>query len=299
MTLFTVLDTLNKISAPFVPFMTEAVYQNIVRAVDASAPESVHMCAFPKMDESFVDADLEANMEKVLEIVVGGRAARNLASMKNRQPLAAMYVQGDPMPAGYAAIVAEELNVNEVKFVEDASSLISYRVKPQLKTLGPRYGKVLPAINAYLAQDGVGDKVVETLNSGKAFEAEIGGIPVILEREDVLIETVQKEGFVSNSDSGVTVVLDTRLTPALIEEGFVREIVSKVQTMRKEADFEVTDHIFITYAADAKVTGIFTAHGSEIASDTLADGITAAAPAGYVKEWDINGEKVTLGVQKA
>ncbi len=298
MTLFTVLETLARLSAPFTPFMAEEIYQNLVRSVDKAAPESVHLTDYPQADLSFVDKDLEVNMERVLDIVVLGRAARNTAVIKNRQPIACMYVQGEALPAGYVAIIAEELNVKEVRFVADASSFVSYRAKPQLKTLGPRYGKVLPKIGAYLAGEGIGDEVVAAHNAGKAYSFSVEGVDVSLEKDDVLIEPMQKAGFVTVTERELSVVLDTNLTPALIEEGFVRELTSKVQTMRKEAGFDVTDHIALTYSGSAVVAGVFQKFGAEIASDTLADAVENTAPKGYVKEWDVNGETVTLGVEK-
>ncbi|MDL2234754.1 isoleucine--tRNA ligase [Christensenellaceae bacterium OttesenSCG-928-L17] len=298
MTLYTVLEVLNRLSAPFVPFMTEQIYQNIVRSVQSDALISVHLCDYPEADASFIDTALEKHMEDTLKIVVLGRAARNTAAMKNRQPLACMYVQGDALPEGYVRILREELNVKDVRFVADASSFVSYRAKPQLKTLGPRYGKVLPAINEYLAKEGVGDLVVEAHNAGNAYRFEVSGVEVSLERDDVLIEPMQKQGFVSVTENGLSVVLDTNLTPELVDEGFVRELVSKIQTMRKEAGFDVTDHIALTYECGARMQDIFARFGEEIAGDTLSDTITAATPAGFVKEWDINGEAVTLGVEK-
>ncbi|MEL7602792.1 MAG: isoleucine--tRNA ligase [Bacillota bacterium] len=298
MTLYTVLETLTRLSAPFIPFMAEEIYQNLVRSVDKSVPESVHLADYPVCDASFIDADLEENMERVLDIVVLGRAARNTAAIKNRQPIGCMYVQGEALPAGYVSIIAEELNVKEVRFVADASSFVSYRAKPQLKTLGPRYGKLLPKINAYLAGAGVGDAVVAAHNAGGAYEFELEGTAVSLERDDVLVEPVQKEGFVTVTERELSVVLDTNLTPALIEEGFVREITSKVQTMRKEAGFDVTDHIALTYQANERVSAIFARFCADIGADTLADSVAASAPQGYVKEWDINGETVTMGVVK-
>ncbi|HWR22589.1 MAG TPA: isoleucine--tRNA ligase [Feifaniaceae bacterium] len=298
MTLFTALETLTRLSAPFTPFMAEEIYQNLVRSVNKAAPESVHLTDYPEADPSFVDKDLEENMERVLDIVVLGRAARSTAAIKNRQPIACMYVQGNALPAGYTAIVAEELNVKEVRFVADASSFVSYRAKPQLKTLGPRYGKALPRINAYLAGEGIGDEVVAAHNAGKAYTFSVDGVDVSLEKDDVLIEPMQKAGFVTVTERELSVVLDTNLSPALIEEGFVRELTSKVQTMRKEAGFDVTDHISLTYAGSSVVETVFRKFGAEIAGDTLADAVNNAAPKGYVKEWDVNGEAVTLGVEK-
>ena len=298
MTLYTVLKTMALISAPFTPFMSETMYQNMVRTVDKSAPESIHLCDWPKKDESFIDPELEANMAAVLDIVVLGRSARNAANIKNRQPVASMYVQGKALPDMYVSIIADELNVKEVRFVDDASSFISYRVKPQLKTLGPRYGKLLPKINQYLAGEGVGNAVVAAHNRGESYKFDIDGTEISLAAEDVLVSTEENAGFVTVTEHDLSVVLDTNLTPELIEEGFVREIVSKVQTMRKEAGFEVTDHIVLSHHGNSLIEGIFARHGAEIAADTLADSIKLGS-AGYVKDWEINGESVTLGVEKS
>ena len=298
MTLYTVLKTMALISAPFTPFMSETMYQNMVRTVDKSAPESIHLCDWPKKDESFIDPELEANMAAVLDIVVLGRSARNAANIKNRQPVASMYVQGKALPDMYVSIIADELNVKEVKFVDDASSFISYQVKPQLKTLGPRYGKLLPKINQYLAGEGVGNAVVAAHNRGESYKFDIDGTEISLAAEDVLVSTEENAGFVTVTEHDLSVVLDTNLTPELIEEGFVREIVSKVQTMRKEAGFEVTDHIVLSHHGNSLIEGIFARHGAEIAADTLADSIKLGS-AGYVKDWEINGESVTLGVEKS
>ncbi len=298
MTLYTVLRTMALISAPFTPFMSETMYQNMVRTVDKSAPESIHLCDWPKKDESFVDPELEANMAAVLDIVVLGRSARNAANIKNRQPVASMYVQGKALPDMYVSIIADELNVKEVRFVDDASSFISYRVKPQLKTLGPRYGKLLPKINQYMAGEGIGNAVVAAHNRGESYKFDIDGTEIALSAEDVLVSTEENAGFVTVTEHDLSVVLDTNLTPELIEEGFVREIVSKVQTMRKEAGFEVTDHIVLSHHGNSLIEGIFARHGAEIAADTLADSIKPGA-SGYVKDWEINGESVTLGVEKS
>ena len=298
MTLYTVLKTMALISAPFTPFMSETMYQNMVRTVDKSAPESIHLCDWPHKDESFIDPELEANMAAVLDIVVLGRSARNAANIKNRQPVASMYVQGKALPDMYVSIIADELNVKEVRFVDDASSFISYRVKPQLKTLGPRYGKLLPKINQYLAGEGVGNAVVAAHNRGESYNFDIDGTEISLAAEDVLVSTEENAGFVTVTEHDLSVVLDTNLTPELIEEGFVREIVSKVQTMRKEAGFEVTDHIVLSHHGNSLIESIFAKHGAEIAADTLADYIKLGS-AGYVKDWEINGESVTLGVEKS
>ena len=298
MTLYTALRTMAHLCAPYTPFLSEQIYQNIVRGVDPAAPESVHLCDFPAADESLIDAALERDMDAALEIVVLGRSARNQAARKNRQPLARMFVQGKRLGGMFVAIIADELNVKAVEFVEDASAFISYKAKPQLKTLGPRYGKILPKINAFLQGEGVGDLVVAAHKRGAPYECELEGVMVSLSPEDVLVEPVQKAGFVSESERELSVVLDTNLTPALIDEGFVRELVSKVQTMRREADFQVTDHIVITYAGSPRIAEIFARFKKEIAADTLADAIAQTVPAGFVKEWDVNGESVTLGVAR-
>ena len=297
MTLYTVLKELTLVSAPFVPFVSEAIYQNLVRKVETDAPLSVHLCDFPAADESLIDADLEKNMEEVLDIVTLGRAARNNAAMKIRQPLAAMYVQGEPLDEGYCTIVAEELNVKAVSFVDDASSFISYAVKPQLRTLGPKYGKLLGAIRNKMAEPGAGDAIVNAIKADGRFCFDVNGEPVELTEADVLITAVKKEGLVSETDGQVTVVLDTNLTPELIELGFVRELTSKLQTMRKEAGFEVADHIRIGYSGSDKVKAVFEKYAADIAADTLADGVSDAL-SGYEKDWDINGEAVRLSVER-
>lgn len=299
MTLYTALETLSRLTAPFTPFMAEAIYQNIVRSVDTGAPESVHLCEFPHCDEKAIDTELEAAMDNILNIVTLGRAARNLANIKNRQPLAEMFVQGiAELPKLYTDIIEGELNVKAVRYVNDASAFITYRVKPQLKLLGPRYGKLVPKINVFLQQDGKGNEVVAAHAEGRLYEFELEGTPISLSKEDVIVDTVKREGFASVSDKGVTVVLNTTLTPELIEEGFVRELVSKLQTMRKEADFEVTDNISITLTGSEKVCEVAKKHENTIKLDTLALSIEITAPIGYVKAWDINGEQVELGVKK-
>ena len=297
MTLYTVLKELTLVCAPFVPFMAESIYQNMVRRVETDAPISVHLCDFPVADESLIDGDLEKNMEEVLGIVTLGRAARNNAAMKIRQPLSAMYVQGEPLSEGYRTIIAEELNVKEVSFVDDASSFISYAVKPQLRTLGPKYGKLLGAIRNKMAEPGAGDEIVNAIKASGKYAFDANGQTVELTEDDVLVTAVKKEGLVSETDGQVTVVLDTNLTPELIELGFVRELTSKVQTMRKEAGFEVADHIRIGYQGSEKVKAVFEKYARDIADDTLADGVSADL-SGYEKDWDVNGEAVRLSVEK-
>ena len=299
MTLFTALDTLAKLTAPFTPFIAEEIYQNLVRTVDSSAPESVHLCTFPVCDESYIDKELEACMKNVLDVVTLGRAARNLANIKNRQPLAEMFVQGmDELPEMYNEVITNELNVKAINYVKDASAFISYRVKPQLKLLGPRYGKILPKINAYLQQDGIGNAVVAAHARGNSYEFELEGTTVSLGEQDVLVDTLKKDGFASMSGNGITVVLNTLLNEELLSEGFVREIVSKIQTMRKEAGFEVTDTISITVEGSEKLRSIIGKYSSSICTDTLAKRIAIGKPIGYIKSWDINGEAVMLGVEK-
>src|SRR5699024_11005955 len=240
MTLYTALVTTAKTAAPMIPFMTEEIYQNIVRSVDAEAPESIHLCDFPSVQEAWIDKELEANMDQALELVVMGRACRNTANIKNRQPAARMFVKADfELPVFYQEIVREELNVKDVKFIQDVRAFTSYIFKPQLKTVGPKYGKLLGGIKAAL--DAVdGNAAMDEVNATGALKLDVNGQEITLFKEDLLIDTAQMEGYVSEDNNGITVVLDTNLTPELLEEGFVREIISKVQTMRKEADFEVT-----------------------------------------------------------
>ena len=298
MTLFTALKTLALVTAPFLPFMSESIYQNIVRTVDPAAPLSVHLCDFPACDESFIDAALEENMERVLDIVTLGRSARADAGQKIRQPLPRLYVQGAPLAEGFARIVAEELNVKAVECVADATSLLSYQVKPQLRTLGPRYGKLLGAIGKHLSADGVGDAVVAAIRGAGVYRFTVDGTEVELSEGDVLVSTQQKAGLVSASDHGLTVVLDTNLTEELIDEGVARELVSKLQTMRKEAGYNVTDRINIGYVASGRAEKVL--QGGAVKADVLCDKIESGVEGcDYVKEWDVNGEKVTLGVKKA
>ena len=298
MTLYTALVTVSKAAAPMIPFMTEEIYQNLVRSIDKDAPESIHLCMFPEVNESQIDAELEQNMDNVLKLVVMGRACRNASNIKNRQPIGQMFVKaGFELPEFYQEIVADELNVKNVKFTEDVRDFTSYSFKPQLKTVGPKYGKLLGGIKAAL--DSVdGNAAMDEVNATGSLKLDVNGQEITLFREDLLIETAQIEGFVSENDNGITVVLDTNLTPELLEEGFVREIISKVQTMRKEADFEVMDRIRVTYAGSEKAEGIFAKYGSQIAGEVLANEVAKAEPTGYVKEWKINGEAVTMGVEK-
>ena len=296
MTLYTVLYELCKLCAPYVPFMTEEIYQNLVRTNDTSAPESIHFCDFPAYNADFVDEKLEANMELVLKLVVAGRAARNTANSKNRQPLAKMYAQAPTaLDTEYFDIVLEELNVKELEFVDSVDALVAYKFKPQLRTLGPKYGKILGKISAFLATCDTA-AAMEKLNADDLFTFEIDGAPVALSKEDLLIETVQKEGLYSETDRDVTVILDTNLTPELVEEGFVREIISKIQTMRKEADFDVQNHIKLFAEGSDKVVEIIANNKEEIMAETLCDGIEACT--GYTKDWNINGEAVTIIIDR-
>ncbi len=298
MTLYTALVTISKTAAPMIPFMTEDIYQNLVRSVDASAPESIHLCDFPTADESVIDKDLEAAMEEVLDIVVMGRAARNAANIKNRQPIANMFVKAEnALDTMYQEIIADELNVKKVTFTDDVRDFTSYTFKPQLKTVGPKYGKQLGGIKQYLAQVD-GNEAMDALNAEGRITFDVNGAAVILSRDDLLIDMAQKEGYVSQADNNITVVLDTNLTEELIEEGFVREIISKIQTMRKEADFEVTDKIVIYVSGNEKVSKIVEANTENIMNDVMANDIKVGEIAGYSKEWNINGETVTIGVEK-
>ena len=298
MTLYHALVTIAKTAAPMIPFMTEDIYQNLVRSVDKDAPESIHLCDFPTVNEAWIDKDLEADMKELLEIVVLGRACRNTANIKNRQPIGTMYVKAEKkMSEFYTDIIADELNVKEVKFADDVESFISYSFKPQLRTVGPKYGKLLGGIRQALT-DINGTAAMNELRTNGVLKLDINGNDVELTEEDLLIETAQTEGYVSESDGETSVVLDTNLTPELIEEGFVREIISKIQTMRKEADFEVMDRIKVTYEGSEKAEAVFEKNNTLIAGEVLADEVVKAQPDGYVKEWKINGEAVTMGVEK-
>ncbi len=298
MTLYTVLVTLSKAAAPFVPYMTEEIYQNLVVNFDKNAEESVHLTLFPECNEEMIDKDLEKNMDTVLEIVVNGRAARNSANIKNRQPIGVMYVKsGDVLPEMYVNIIADELNVKKVEFTTSTDGLTGYSMKPQLRTLGPKYGKLLPKIKEYLA-NADGSEIVPKLRNGEKFVFDIDGTEVELTESDVLVETVEKSGFVTESDARLAVVLDTNLTPELIEEGFVREIVSKVQTMRKEAGFEVVDRIRLGCKGNDKIAEILTRNEDSIKKDVLANEFVNGTLSGYEKQWSINGEDVTLSVEK-
>ena len=298
MTLYHALVTIAKTAAPMIPFMTEDMYQNLVRSVDKDAAESIHLCDFPTVNEAWIDKDLEADMKELLEIVVLGRACRNTANIKNRQPIGTMYVKAEKkMGEFYTDIIADELNVKEVKFADDVESFISYSFKPQLRTVGPKYGKLLGGIKQALT-DIDGTAAMNELRTNGVLKLDINGNDVELTEEDLLIETAQTEGYVSESDGETSVVLDTNLTPELIEEGFVREIISKIQTMRKEAGFEVMDKITVYADGNDKIQEVMKAHEDEIKSEVLADEMVLGETDGYVKEWNINKEAVTMGVKK-
>ena len=298
MTLYTALVTLSKLAAPMIPFMTEQIYQNLVRNVDKSAPESIHLCDYPQVNEQLIDKKLEVDMDEVLDIVVLGRAARNEANIKNRQPIADMYVKSDNvLDKFYTDIIKDELNVKQVSFRDDVEDFVNYTFKPQLKTVGPKYGKQLGKIKEALAHLD-GPAAMKKLKSDGALEFDFDGEKISLTMDDLLIETAKSENFVSQEDNQLTVVLDIRLTPELIEEGFVREVISKVQTMRKEAGFEVTDHIILSQSDNDKLAEIIKANVDQVKSETLADDIVFGSVSGYNKHWNLNGESVLLGVEK-
>ncbi|MBR4768463.1 MAG: class I tRNA ligase family protein, partial [Lachnospiraceae bacterium] len=298
MTLYTALKAVTLVSAPFIPFMTEQIYQNVIRPVEKDAPESVHLADYPAFDESMIDEALEKEMDLVLKLVVMGRAARNAAAIKNRQPLKKMFVRAPFVVSERCHdIITDELNVKEIEFTDDVSSFTTYTFKPQLRTVGPKYGKMLGSIrNALSALDGnaamnelkANGRIVLTMAEGTAE----------LTEEDLLIEMTEQPGYVTESDQLVTVVLDTNLDAGLIDEGYVREIISKVQTMRKEADFVVTDHIRITFESAGSLARIFREYGEEIKKETLGESIENVSPKGYVKEWDVNGEECRIGVER-
>ena len=298
MTLYTALITLSKISAPMIPFMTEEIYQNLVRSVDKSAPESIHLTDFPKVNEEFIDKDLEVSMDEVLDIVVLGRAARNSANIKNRQPIGNMYVKAENVLSPfYVEIIEDELNVKAVEFKDDVEEFVSYSFKPQLKTVGPKYGKLLNKIREALANLD-GHKAMQELNTDGALNFDFDGEKVVLGRDDLLIETAKNDNFVTEADNKVTVVLDIRLDDALLEEGFVRELISKIQTMRKEAGFEVVDHIVLSQSGNDRIAEIIKKNEAVIKNDTLADEIIYNNVEGYTKDWNLNGEHTSLGVSK-
>ena len=298
MTLYTALVTVSKAAAPMIPFMTEDIYRNLVCSIDENAPESVHLCDFPTADAKMVDKELEKNMDAVLKIVVMGRACRNGANIKNRQPIASMFVKAPfELPEFFQEIIEEELNVKKVTFTEDVSSFTDYAFKPQLRTVGPKYGKYLGKIQQALKELD-GNRAMEELKKNGSITLDSVNADVVLCEEDLLITMTQQEGYVTEGDNEVTVVLDTNLTQELIEEGFVRELISKIQTMRKEAGFEVMDKIVVSYHAEDKIAAIFENYGGQIQSEVLAERIDGTQLKGYQKEWNINGEHVVLSVQK-
>ena len=298
MTLYTALVTISKAAAPMIPFMTEDIYQNLVCTIDKSAPESIHLCDFPAVCEDMIDKKLEEDMEDLLDIVVMGRACRNASNTKNRQPIGKMYVKAEfELSKFYTDIIADELNVKEVVFTDDVREFTSYTFKPQLKTVGPKYGKQLGEIKNVLSSLD-GNAAMDELNANRELKFDLPSGEVVLTKDDLLIDMAQMEGYVSESDNKITVVLDTNLTPELIEEGFVREIISKIQTMRKEADFEVMDKIKVYVNGNDKISGIMTKNKTQILSEVMAEDMITGSTEGYTKEWNINGEDVTLGVQK-
>ncbi len=298
MTLYTALVTICKAAAPMVPFITEDIYRNLVCGIDKSAPESIHLCDFPKVKTEWIDKDLEKNMDEVLRIVVMGRACRNAANIKNRQPIADMFVKAPYKLDGYYQdIIRDELNVKAVSFTDDVRSFTTYSFKPQLKTVGPKYGKSLNGIRTYLAEVD-GNAAMDELKEKGSLTFDVNGVSVVLSEEDLLIDMAQTEGYVSDGDNEITVVLDTKLTPELIEEGFIREIISKIQTMRKEADFEVMDKIVVYCQGNDKIAELLTSHREAIQSEVLALEVRIGETKGYVKDWSINGEEVTLGVER-
>ena len=298
MTLYTALVTLSKTAAPMIPFMTEEIYQNLVRSIDPDAPESIHLCDFPEVQEAYIDKELESKMDEVLKVVVMGRAARNAANIKNRQPIANMFVKApEELPEFYKEIIEEELNVKNVTFTDDVREFTSYTFKPQLKTVGPKYGKLLGNIKKALSEID-GNQAMDTLNEAGVLTFDFDGGHVELSKEDLLIDTAQTEGYVTEGDNTVTVVLDTRLTPELLEEGFYRELVSKIQTMRKEAGFEVMDQIYVYVDRNEKIAEVIKKYSDQLKGEVMADSITLGAMSGYTKEWNINGEDVMLGVAK-
>ncbi len=298
MTLYTALLGVCKCAAPMIPFMTEEIYQNIVRSVDPDAPESIHLCLFPEVDGSMIDVELEQSMEEVLKVVVMGRACRNASNIKNRQPIARMFVRAPrDLDDYYIDIIGNELNVKEVIFTDDVRAFTTYTFKPQLRTVGPKYGKQLNGIRQYLGQVD-GNEAMDRLHESGALVFEVGGVSIELGEEDLLIDMAQKEGYVSQEDGSYTVVLDTNLTPELIEEGYVSELISKIQTMRKESGFEVMDHIRVSLGGNGKLARVARDNEKAIADKVLAEEILEGESLANEKEWDVNGEKVTIGVQK-
>ena len=298
MTLYTALVTICKAAAPMIPFMTEDIYQNLVRSNDASAPESIHLCDFPVVNKDHIDKKLEEDMEDVLDAVVMGRACRNEAAIKNRQPISRMYIKADfTLSEFYQEIIEDELNVKEVVFTDDVRDFTSYTFKPQLRTVGPKYGKQLGGIQKHLAALD-GNAAMDELKADGALKFDVDGVPVELTKDDLLIDMAQKEGYVSQEDNKMTVVLDTNLTPELVEEGFVYEIISKIQTMRKESGFEVTDHIRVSINGNDRLSEIARKNKDAISGKVLADELTSGAEYAVSKEWNINGENAVIAVER-
>ena len=299
MTLYTALVTIAKTAAPMIPFMSEAIYRNLVCSIDKAAPESVHLCDFPTVEESWIDTKLEADMDEVLKVVVLGRACRNASNIKQRQPIANMFVCSErgALNEFYQEIIEDELNVKALSFTDDVSELTSYSFKPQLKTLGKRFGKRINTVRELLANID-GRAAMKELDATGALTLVVDGVSESIAKEDLLIESQQTEGYVSDSDGGITVVLDTRLTPELIEEGYVREVISKVQTMRKEAGFEVMDHITVALVGNEKLAAVCEKNSEFLCRVVLADELRFEAVDGYTKDWNINGEDVTITVVK-
>jgi len=297
MTLYTALVTVAKLSAPMIPFMTEDIYRNLVGSVDKSAPVSIHLCDFLKADESMIDRELEENMEEVVSVVVLGRACRNAANIKNRQPVGKMYVKSDRVPAdSFVTVIGEELNVKEVIFSDSVREFTTYSFKPQLRTVGPKYGKYLGAIRTALSEID-GNDAMDKLNESGELRLDIPGADVVLTKDDLLIEMTKKEGFESLSDRGVTVVIDKNLTPELIEEGNVRELISKIQTMRKDSGFEVMDRIRVAFSGNIAILDIAKRNEAEICDETLSDAVLEGVLE-FSREWNINGENVTISVER-
>ena len=298
MTLYTALVEICKAAAPMIPFMTEEIYQNLVRSINTEAPESIHLCDFPAVNEAWIDKELEKNMDEVLKIVVMGRACRNSANIKNRQPIGNMYVKApNVLPEYFVEIIEDELNVKEVVFTDDVRDFTSYTFKPQLRTVGPKYGKQLGGIQKHLAALD-GNAAMDELNADGALKFDVDGVAVELTKDDLLIDMAQKEGYVSQEDNRMTVVLDTNLTPELVEEGFVYEIISKIQTMRKESGFEVTDHIRVSINGNDKLSEIAQKNKEAISGKVLADELTSGMEYGVSKEWNINGENAVIAVER-
>ena len=298
MTLYTALVTVSKVAAPMIPFMTEEIYQNLVRSIDKDAPESVHLCDFPMADETFVDKQLEEDMKDLLEVVVMGRACRNTANIKNRQPIGNMFIKADfTLGDFYKEIIADELNVKNVIFTDDVRDFTSYTFKPQLKTVGPKYGKQLGGIQKTLASLD-GNAAMDDLNANGALVFMVGDVEVSLTKEDLLISMSQKDGYVSEADNKITVVLDTNLSEELLEEGFVYEVISKIQTMRKDSDFEVMDHIKVAISGNEKIADVVRRNESVIGEKVLADEFIFEDVLANKKEWNVNSETVTIGVER-